>query len=76
MDAGNVVLKSDAGRITEHFSSANLPYCFSELTEHHLPGLHTPMDEVCRLGTDSPKKGSIRGAAGPSGHDKRRYVGG
>ena len=45
-------------------------HCFSETHGTPFFGLNTPIDEVCRTLAPIPEKGSIRGAARISGHDK------
>ena len=71
MDAGNIVLKERCGKdYRALLKCKTCGHCFSETHGTPFFGLHTPIDEVCRTLAQIPEKGSIRGAARSSGHDK------
>ena len=68
--AGNIVLKERYGKDNRSLSSKTCSHCFSETHGTPFFGLNTSMDEVCRTLAEIPEKGSIRGVARSSGHDK------
>ncbi len=71
MDSGNIVLKERCGNDNRALLKCKTcGHCFSETHGTPFFGLHTPIDEVCRTLAQIPEKGSIRGAARSSGHDK------
>lgn len=71
MDSGNIVLKERCGNDNRALLKCKTcGHCFSETHGTPFFGLHTPIDEVCRTLAQIPEKGSIRGAARMSGHDK------
>ena len=69
--AGNIVLKERYGKDNRALLKCRTcSHCFSETHGTPFFGLNTPIDEVCRTLALIPEKGSIRGAARISGHDK------
>lgn len=69
--AGNIVLKERYGKDNRALLKCRTcGHCFSETHGTPFFGLNTTIDEVCRTLAMIPEKGSIRGAARMSGHDK------
>lgn len=69
--AGNIVLKERYGKDNRALLKCRTcRHCFSETHVTLFFGLNTSMDEVCRTLAAIPEKGSIRGVARSSGHDK------
>jgi hypothetical protein len=67
----NIVLKEQYG--TDNWALLKCRicgHCFSEKHDTPFFGLNISMDEVCRTLAQIPEKGSIRGVARSSGHDK------
>ena len=68
---GNIVLKERYGKDNRALLKCRTcGHCFSETHGTPFFGLNTPIDEVCQTLALIPEKGSIRGAARISGHDK------
>jgi hypothetical protein len=69
--AGNIVLKERYGKDNRALLKCRTcGHCFSETHGTPFLGLNTSMDEVCRTLAQIPEKGSIRGVARISDHDK------
>lgn len=68
---GNIFLKERYGN-QDHalFQCKICKHCFSETRGTVFFGLNTPYDEVLRTLAMIPEKGSIRGVARATGHDK------
>ena len=68
---GNIVLKERYGKNnTALLRCKTCGHCFSETRGTLFFGLSTPWDEVLRTLAMLPEKGSIRGVARATGHDK------
>ena len=68
---GNIVFKERYSKIRAAlFRSKTCGHCFSESRGTPFFGLNTPTDEVLRTLALLPEKGSIRGVARATGHDK------
>ena len=69
--SGNIVLKERYGKDNRALLKCKTcSHCFAETHGTPFFGLNTSMDEVCRTLAEIPEKGSIRGVARSSGHDK------
>lgn len=72
---GNIVLKEIYGKNNRAlFKCKTCKKCFSETHGTPFFGLDTPEEEVMRTLAMIPEKGSIRGAARASGHDKNAVL--
>ncbi|MDD3041970.1 MAG: hypothetical protein PHW56_03380 [Methanosarcinaceae archaeon] len=70
-DHGNIVLKQRYGKQNRALLKCRTcKECFSETKGTIFFGLDTPQDEVIRTLAMIPEKGSIRGVARATGHDK------
>lgn len=68
---GNIVIKERYGKNnTALLKCKKCGHCFSETRGTPFFGLITPWDEVLRTLAMLPEKGSIRGVARATGHDK------
>jgi len=69
--SGNIVIKEYYGKNdTALLKCRTCGHCFSETRGTPFFGLTTPWNEVVRTLAQIPEKGSIRGVARSSGHDK------
>lgn len=70
-DNGNILLKERYGKQDRALLQCKLcKHCFSETRGTVFFGLDTPWEEVLRTLAMIPEKGSIRGVARATGHDK------
>ena len=68
---GNIVLKERYGNLENSlFKCKTCRHCFSETRGTVFFGLKTPKEEILRTLAIIPEKGSIRGVARATGHNK------